>query len=74
MAQVVQHLPSKCKALHSKNTHPKEIDKINKNKKEQKNGKKTLGMVVHTCNPSYLGGGSKRLIVTHKQVKAQDPV
>jgi hypothetical protein len=51
---VVEYLPSKCKALSSNSSTAKK----KKKKKGQviKNYKRSQATVVHTCNPSYLGG------------------
>jgi hypothetical protein len=50
VAQVVEHLPSKCEAST--------IQK--KKSKTKQNPRQILGMVVHICNPSYSGSKGRR--------------
>jgi hypothetical protein len=55
VAQVVQHLPSKCEALSSNPSTTK--------KKKKKNEKNQKGHGGPWCNPGYVGGRSRKTII-----------
>jgi hypothetical protein len=58
---MVECLLSKCEVLSSNDIHQKR-KKRNKEKEERK-----LGVVVHACGPSHLGGGGRRITVRGQQ-------
>jgi hypothetical protein len=62
VVQVVESLPSKNKALRSNPSATKNPKKTNQNKPD---------MIVHVCNPSYSGGGGRRVIAQGQSRKSK---
>jgi hypothetical protein len=63
VGQVGEHLLNKCKALN-----------WNPNSTRKTKTKNQSGVVVHICNPSYLGGRGRRIWLEATQAKGQDPI